>query len=51
MYIIKRDGTVVLFDKNKIIIDIPISSLGYHFIKVELHKNIFAELKIELIKE
>jgi len=38
-------------DKNKIIIDTPISSLGYHFIKIEIHKNIFAEVKIELIKE
>lgn len=38
-------------DKNKIIIDTPISSLGYHFIKIELHKNICAEIKIELIKE
>jgi large subunit ribosomal protein L9 len=38
-------------DKNKIIIDNPISSLGYHFIKIELHKNILAEVKIELIKE
>ena len=32
-------------------IDIPLSSLGYHFVKVELHKNVIAEIKIELIKE
>lgn len=38
-------------DKKKIMIDIPISSLGYHFVKVELHKNVIAEIKIELIKE
>ena len=38
-------------DKKKIMIDIPVSSLGYHFVKVELHKNVIAEIKIELIKE
>lgn len=45
------DKKNINIDKNKIIIDNPISSLGYHFIKIELHKNIYAEVKIELIKE
>ncbi|HOO67790.1 MAG TPA: 50S ribosomal protein L9 [Bacilli bacterium] len=38
-------------DKKKIVIDNPISVLGYHFVKIELHKDVIAELKIELIKE
>lgn len=38
-------------DKKKIIIDNPISTLGYHFVKIELHKNVISELKIELVKE
>lgn len=45
------DNRNIDIDKKKIIIDIPISSLGYHFIKIELHKNILAEVKIELVKE
>lgn len=36
-------------DKNKIKIDNSISTLGYHFVSVELHKKVVAELKIELI--
>ncbi len=38
-------------DKKKIKIDIPISTLGYHFVKIELHKEVIAELSIELVKE
>ena len=38
-------------DKKKIIIDTPISSLGHHFIKIELHKTVIAELEIILEKE
>lgn len=38
-------------DKKKIIVDNPISVLGYHFVKIELHKEVIAEVKIELIKE
>ena len=35
-------------DKKKIILDGAISSLGHHFVKVELYKDIFANLDIEL---
>lgn len=45
------DKKNINIDKKKIMIDIPVSSLGYHFIKVELHKKVIAEIKIELIKE
>ena len=38
-------------DKKKIILDTPISSLGHHFVKIELHKKVIAELEIILNKE
>ena len=38
-------------DKKKIIIDNPISSLGHHFVKVELHKEVISDLEIFLVKE
>lgn len=37
-------------DKKQIKIDAPISSLGTHLVKVELHKKVVANLNIELIK-
>lgn len=37
-------------DKNKIKIDIPLSSLGTHIVKIELHKKVIADLKINLVK-
>ncbi len=37
-------------DKNKIKIDVPLSSLGTHIVKVELHKKVIANLKINLVK-
>ena len=38
-------------DKKKIMIDIPISSLGHHIVKVELHKEVIANLEVILNKE
>ena len=38
-------------DKKKIILDTPISSLGHHFVKIELHKKVIAELEIVLNNE
>lgn len=38
-------------DKKKIFIDVPIQSLGYHKVKIELHKNVVVELKIATVKE
>lgn len=36
-------------NKNQIIIDNPISSLGYHKVTIELHKRVKAVINIELI--
>ncbi len=38
-------------DKKRIIIDNPISSLGYHIVKIELHKEVIANLEVVLEKE
>lgn len=40
----------ITVDKKKIMIDHTISSLGFHDIKIELHKTVIANLKIELKK-
>lgn len=41
----------ITIDKKKIILDVPISSLGTHIVKIELYKDVIGELKVELIKE
>lgn len=41
----------IVVDKKKIKIDGDITSLGFHNIKIELHKKVEANLRIELIKE
>lgn len=38
-------------DKKKIVIDSPISSLGVHNVKINLHSKVEATIKINLIKE
>lgn len=38
-------------DKKCIKLDNAISSLGHHIVKIELYKNIFAELDVSLVKE
>lgn len=37
-------------DKNKIKVDYPLSNLGTHIVKVELHKKVIANVKINLVK-
>ena len=37
-------------DKNKIKIDYQLSSLGSHIVKIELHKKVIANLKVNLVK-
>lgn len=37
-------------DKKKIKLDAPISSLGFHNVQIELHKEVVAQIKIELTK-
>lgn len=36
--------------KNQIVIDSPLSSLGYHEVRIDLYKDIFAIVRVELKK-
>ena len=38
-------------DKKKIMMDDKVQSLGFHKVKVELHKSVIAEVKVEIKKE
>lgn len=38
-------------DKKKIKLDTELSSLGFHTVKIELHKEVLALLRVELVKE
>ena len=38
-------------DKNQIMLEVPISVLGFHKVEVELYSNIKANIKVHLIKE
>ena len=38
-------------DKKKILLKDSISTLGFHVVKIELYKEIYAEIKVHLIKE
>lgn len=38
-------------DKKQVILDNPLSCLGFHNVKIELHKKVNAILKVELVKE
>ena len=37
-------------DKKKILIDNPLDTLGYHEVKIELHKKVLAVVTVQLIK-
>lgn len=37
-------------DKKKIVLDEPISSLGYHEVKINLHKKVQGMVTVELVK-
>lgn len=37
-------------DKSQIIIENPITSLGFHYVKIELYQKITAKLKIHVMK-
>ncbi len=37
-------------DKKDIELDSPLSSIGFHFVKVNLYKKVMANIKVELIK-
>lgn len=38
-------------DKNQIMLEVPISVLGFHKVEIELYSNIKANIKVHLIKE
>ena len=38
-------------DKNKIILENPITTLGVHEVMIELHKEVIATIKVQVIKE
>lgn len=41
----------ILMDKRKILLDEPIKRAGYHDIKIKLHRDVEATLKIEVVSE
>lgn len=41
----------IKIDKKTIKIDSPISSLGVHIVKINLHKKVCGELKVQLIEK
>ncbi len=41
----------ILIDRRKILLDEPIKRAGYHDIKLKLHKDIEATLKLEVVSE
>ena len=45
---LKKEGYDI--DKNKISVDSPLSCLGTHIVKIELHKQVIADLKVNLVK-
>ncbi len=38
-------------DKKKVMVDDKVQSLGFHKVKIELHKNVIAEARVEIKKE
>lgn len=46
---LKKKGYEI--DKKKIVTDTEVNSLGYHEVKINLHKEVVAKVRIELVKE
>lgn len=46
---LKKSDFVV--DKKQVLLDSPLTSLGFHYVSIELHKQVIAKLKVELVKE
>ena len=38
-------------DKKQVMLDNQLSTLGFHNVKLELHKKVIASVKVELVKE
>ena len=45
---LKKDGYNI--EKTKIMVDVPIDSLGTHLVKIELHKKVVFNIKVLLVK-
>ena len=45
---LRRQGYTI--DKRKIILDMPLSSLGVHEVEIELHRDVIAKVKVHLVK-
>lgn len=45
---LKKQGFDI--DKKKIKLDKPLTSLGFHNVQIELHKDVVAQIKVELTK-
>lgn len=45
---LKKQGFDI--DKKKIKLDSPLTSLGFHNVQIELHKEVLAQIKVELTK-
>lgn len=45
---LKRQGFDI--DKKKIKLDTPLTSLGFHNVQIELHKEVIAQIRVELTK-
>ncbi len=46
---LEKEG--ILLDKRKIILEEPIKRAGFHEVKVKLHRDVEATLKIEVVSE
>lgn len=46
---LKKQGFNI--DKKQVVLDNPLSCLGFHNVKLELHKKVEAFVKVELVKE
>lgn len=46
---LKKQGFII--DKKQILLDNPLTILGFHNVSIELHKKVIALLKVELVKE
>lgn len=46
---LKKNGFDI--DKKQVTLESSLSSLGFHEVKIELHKKVIATIKIELVKE
>ena len=49
--IVGEAATWAKMDKKKIVTDFEINTLGFHEVKINLHKKVIAKVRVELVKE